>query len=179
MTPVRTFWPEGIRKECRALGSVIRSSLQASLETAKNERGTSLLEVLVVLLIASLLMAMAVPNLDELERPLVNGAHQVVGIVKLARAKAVSTTSAYILAPVSGERIGASTALSCDDPVPLADDSLFLDLPRGITLADTDWTVCLNSRGFAQQNVTIVLVDSELNGRSVEVFLGGAVRVVP
>jgi hypothetical protein len=44
-------------------------------------------------------------------------------------------------------------------------------------LTDIGWSVCFNSRGFPDANIVIPVSDSYSGNASVEVLLGGAVRV--
>jgi hypothetical protein len=51
-----------------------------------------------------------------------------------------------------------------------------LELPAGVTLSSTDWSVCFNSRGTASDNVTLVLQHPDHASQTLEILLGGALR---
>jgi hypothetical protein len=53
-----------------------------------------------------------------------------------------------------------------------------LNLPDGVTLADTGWSVCFSSRGISSDNVVITLQHDVYGSEQVEVLLGGTTRVV-
>ncbi len=53
-----------------------------------------------------------------------------------------------------------------------------LDLPRGVTMTDTAWTVCFTRRGISTANVVVTLSHPDLGSIRVEVLLGGGTRVI-
>jgi hypothetical protein len=56
------------------------------------------------------------------------------------------------------------------------DPRMDLELPAGVTVSPTDWSVCFNSRGTASNNVVLVLDHPDHPSRSLEILMGGAVR---
>lgn len=161
---------------CRPSGRLIHSP-----ETKKphngQQHGYSLLELLVTLMILSIAFATAVSNLKTMNRPLHNGAQGTMGFFKQARAKAISTTQAYFVAPTSDTHLKASYGSNCSDSSPTTDQTLFYDLPTGAKLSNTSWSVCFSSRGLANTSQDLTLVDSDSKTKTIQVFLGGAVRV--
>ena len=53
-----------------------------------------------------------------------------------------------------------------------------LNLPQGVTLTDTSWSVCFSSRGISSDNVVLTLQHDVYGSEQVEVLLGGTTRVV-
>lgn len=142
------------------------------------ERGSSLFEVLVVLVIIGILLATAVSNLDQLNRPMEAATAELAGFLKQARARGMATTRAYTVRPSSTERIITEFATECGETA-TTDEILTLNLPRGVLLNDTSWSVCFSPRGLATSDPTIELIDEDGRTKTLEVFLGGAVRVQP
>jgi prepilin-type N-terminal cleavage/methylation domain-containing protein len=139
--------------------------------------GFSAIELLVVIAITATLLATAAVNLRRLDNPLLNGSAQLMAFVKQARAKAVSTTSAYIIEPAGAARVIARYGSSCADGTLEDDSQLILDLPSGVSLADTSWSICFNSRGLSDADINLDLVNLEGRHQILELFLGGAVRL--
>ena len=54
-----------------------------------------------------------------------------------------------------------------------------IELPDGVSLDSTAWSVCFGSRGVSNSNVVVGLTHDEYGSRSVEVMLGGTTRIVP
>lgn len=64
-----------------------------------NSQGYTLLEMLVVLAITGILMAIAVPSMLALNKPLRDGSSQFKSHLTLIRSKAISTSQAYRIKP--------------------------------------------------------------------------------
>lgn len=141
------------------------------------QNGFTIIELVVVLSMFSIILGMAIVNLSELVNPVENGAASIMAFMKEARARALSTTSAYTVYPTSTRRVITEYGDTCSDASPVADGSLVIDLPSNVFLSDTTWSVCFDSRGFPDANVTVPVVDIYEGTRTVEIFLGGAVRV--
>lgn len=56
-------------------------------------------------------------------------------------------------------------------------DDLIVDLPNGASMSDTSWTACFTPRGLSESNVTFDLNDADGQSRTVEIALGGGVRI--
>lgn len=143
----------------------------------KLERGFTVTEMLVVLGLVGVLSAIAVINLNALSSPAENGAAELLGFFKQARARAIATTSAYFITPSSGTEISTSSGVNCSDPSPVPDSTLELVLPTGASLPDTSWTVCFTSRGLSDGNIAVVVNDIHGGARTVEILLGGSIRI--
>lgn len=135
-------------------------------------------ELVAVVGVMTLLLLIAVSNLKELNRPLLNGTAHVTSYLKQVRAKALTATSAYEIYPLSPTELRARFANSCNATEFTDDPLLTLTMPDGAVIVESEWTVCFNSRGLASDNVTISVQDLDLQQRQVEVLLGGSVRVM-
>ena len=142
-----------------------------------NCRGFTLFELLIVLAVLGTLIGMAALNLRALDSPLQNGTSQLLGFLKQVRAKAIATTLVYKVEPSSTTQLITKYAESCSALTMTTDADLTLDLPKGVSLTSTTWSVCFNTRGLADNNITVTLMDSKGKTKTVEVFLGGGVRV--
>jgi len=148
-----------------------------SRRAAENCSGFTLIEVLVTLSLAFILSMIAIMNLKELDNPLTNGSAQLASFFKQVRSRAVSSTLAYTIYPSTSDRIETRFAERCSDGTTTDDDTLVLDLPTGASLTDTDWTLCYSARGLPDGTLEVEVYDGEGQYKTVEVFLGGAVRV--
>lgn len=144
---------------------------------ASAESGFSILELLTVTSLGVILSGVAVLDLRKFDDPLQNSAAQISSLMKQARAQAISSTSAYTVHPTSANHLVSERGTSCSDASPVNDPHLALELPSGAALSDTTWTVCFNSRGMPDGNIDIPLQDVGGESRTVEVLLGGAVRI--
>ena len=139
-----------------------------------SQSGYTALELITTLGLAAVLSVIAVNTLKTLHDPVKGASSGLKGYVKQVRARAISTTSAYEVKPVSNNQIQSSFGSTCDS-ITTVDSHLTLTLPTGASFAATDWSFCFNSRGFPDMNTQITLTGSSGN-RTVEVFLGGAVK---
>jgi type II secretory pathway pseudopilin PulG len=149
----------------------------ASPRKLSRERGFTIFELLLVMGLALLMGGIAILNLKAFDNPLQNGSAQLAGFLKQVRAKAISSTSAYIISPGSSGRIQTQRGLTCADASPVDDPLAALSLPSGAYLFDTTWNFCFNSRGLPDANIEIELRDIGGANEIVEVLLGGAVRI--
>lgn len=141
------------------------------------EGGFTLAEMLTVMMLAAIISGVALVNFRDFDNPLENGAAQLSSFIKQVRAEAIRSTSAYIITPTSTSRLETSFAATCTTPDPEPDSRITLDLPNGASLVDTNWAFCFNSRGLPDANIEISLSDVGGANRTVEVLLGGSVRV--
>lgn len=141
--------------------------------------GFTLLELLMVMLLTSILSYVGVYNLKEMASPIEDASTSTVSFLKIVRARALSTTSAYTVYPVSSTRLAARSSARCDDPIgeTTIDPTLQLNFPAGAQLLETAWTVCFTARGLAATDQTFQLRDIAGQTRTVEVLLGGSVRI--
>ena len=141
------------------------------------QSGFTVIELIVAMGIASIMMGIAVANLREFNDPLLDASQQLMGFVKQVRARAISSTQAYTIVPESSTSLKTYYGVNCESVDTTYDDSLVVELPAGATLYDTTWSLCFNSRGLPDGNLEIDLRDSHGLAKTVEVYLGGGVRV--
>ena len=115
-------------------------------------------------------------NLRPLYNPLEDAANRLEGFLKQTRAKAMATTSAYQV-KIDGNRLVAKRAKRCSDTTWKPDPRLTLELPHGIEISSNPKDpLCFTSRGYAVTPLTYVLTDGRGDSRTLQVYLGGAVR---
>ena len=142
------------------------------------QRGMTLAEVLVVLAIMGLAIAATALYLTPFEAPVESGATQLAAFMRMSRARAMATTSAYRVLPDGDGAVRTMVATTCSDSTWTPDTDRTLTLPDDVTLASTSWLVCFNSRGISSNNVVITVQNPEFGSEQVEVLLGGSAGVV-
>ncbi len=161
----------------------------------KKHSGFTLMEIIITLAIISILVGLGFTKLNGLSNPLTNAIGQTEAILKQARVKAMATTSAtYIFPDINATsatfvvwRIPDCSQVSLDkvpdgysDPR-WSEDTTFnnLELPKEVSFAQTNWKLCLNSRGLATLiNFSgIIGLNYSKKGQSAEVqiYAGGGV----
>ncbi|MBA2667279.1 MAG: prepilin-type N-terminal cleavage/methylation domain-containing protein [Trueperaceae bacterium] len=145
--------------------------------------GVTLVELLLVLAILGVVASIGFVNFRVLGNDVHNGAGQIAGGFKQARARAMATTSAYRVVRVSETALRAEFAVNCAaaEDAWTVDERFELRLEGAVTItsiddpASGDVVLCFNSRGLSNSNPTITLTDREGRTATVEVFIGGAV----
>ena len=140
-------------------------------------RGFSITEMVVAMGLASSLMGVAAMNMKKLEDPLQSGSAHLSSFIKEVRAEAISSTLAYTIKPVSSTKIITTYANKCSDTTQTTDPRVILNLPSGANLSNTSWDLCFTARGFPDGNIDVSLQDIGHQTKTVEVMLGGAVRI--
>lgn len=141
-----------------------------------HERGFSLIETLATFTILSIIMGIASYNFSASQDAAGNGANELIGLLKRARAKGLNSTLSYTLTPASSKNIIAKYSATCADAVKTTDPDLQLRLPGTAQLVATNWSVCYNTRGLSTSSLNILVRDN-YRTKTVEVALGGGVRV--
>ncbi|HMO02072.1 MAG TPA: prepilin-type N-terminal cleavage/methylation domain-containing protein [Oligoflexia bacterium] len=136
--------------------------------------GFTLIELLVSIATAFVLLVLAAFNFKQLENKTLNTANGVVGFLKVVRARALTNSLAYEVAPVSLQLLRARAKKSCVADQYL-DDFYDYELREGVIIDNPNWNTCYSARGMASQAVNFKVTDGS-NSRVVEVVLGGAVR---
>jgi prepilin-type N-terminal cleavage/methylation domain-containing protein len=142
------------------------------------QAGSTLLETLVVLAIMGIALGIGSMYLRPIERPLESGAALVESLCRQARTSAIATTSAYRVRPGSAYMLLAEQAASCSETTWTVDNTTKTQLPQGVTVTSTSWTVCFSSRGISTDNQKIQLQHDQFGTIVVEVLLGGTTRVI-
>ncbi len=138
-------------------------------------KGFSLLELLVVMSLASIVMSIAVFGFKDLVSPTQSATDQVISMYKLAKAKAISNLVAYQLAPNGNKQMKASFRASCDSSDSwVVDGNLTFNLPTGANFTTTTWSICIDAQGFPN-NEELYITDQSGLTKKIEVFLGGGI----
>lgn len=144
-------------------------------------QGLTLLEVLLVVAVVGIVLAIGAVSLRRLGDPLGAATSAVEGTFRQARAKAMSTTSAYRVSRSGPATLAVAYARTCSDSGAWTPDPrLATALEHGATLErpDADGViVCFDSRGIADANPTVTVRGPDGGTRDVEVLIGGAVEV--
>lgn len=161
-------------------GSNNRSAVLGTARAHLLQAGFTLYEMLVVMLLTSIMSYIGIYNLKEMTSPIQDATTSTVSFLKIVRARALATTSAYTVYPVSEDRIAARFSNRCDDDPELAtvDSSLQLSFPAGADLLSTEWSVCFTARGLVASDLTFGIRDVAGLTRQIEVLLGGSVRIL-
>lgn len=140
----------------------------------RENAGFSVMELLLVVSITAIIGSTLISNYRELNDPLQNTTNQLVTQLKAARIKAISTTSSYMVQPISTSKVLFKYGNTCATAT-TTDDELTINFPTTVRLDDTTWSVCFSPRGLADASLDIdVLEGGRL--RIVEVMIGGSVR---
>jgi prepilin-type N-terminal cleavage/methylation domain-containing protein len=141
------------------------------------EQGFSLFELVIVVAIISIFLGTAGLEMMKLENKAQNGANELSGFLKRTRAKALATTNAYTITPLSGSSLKTSYATSCSDTNLTDDVDLTLSLPSGAAMTNTSWSICYSTRGLSNTSVDIPISDTE-GTATVRVVLGGGIKII-
>lgn len=144
----------------------------------RSQRGFSLLELMVTMGLVTVLLGIAAMSFRELSSAERNGAEQLAGFLKQARAKAVNSTLAYTVFPDPSDsgHVIATRGTACSAPQTV-DSALELELPTGAELAATGWSICYTPRGLSQNSADIVVRHGS-DTKTVRVVLGGGAKVL-
>lgn len=142
------------------------------------QRGFTMTELVVVVAIMGLSLAIGSLYLEPMETPLQSGAIRMEAFFRQARLSAMATTSAYRVAPSDSSNLAVEYAATCSASTWTTEGDMELELPKGVTVSDTSWSVCFSSRGISLNNITVTLQHSKYGTRQVEVLLGGTTRIL-
>jgi prepilin-type N-terminal cleavage/methylation domain-containing protein len=156
---------------------------------AQSEAGFSLVEIICATLAFGILSAIAIPAIGSMAQgdSADNATNQIAADLRLMRTKAMANTSAYRLRPATSGTTSfvVEYAPTCDaaDADWLSEGSFTneeLTLPDYVTVTSTNsnWQVCFNSQGIADQGLTLTFKNTRnSNSQQVQIFVGGAIDV--
>jgi len=142
------------------------------------QAGFTVVELLVVFAVLGVSLGVGALYLKPAAAPLATSAPLVEGYLRQARMRAMATTSAYRVRPISGAALVAESAGSCLDATWATSSLPDLALTEEVELVETDWSVCFSSRGVSSDNVVITLSHPDFGTKQVEVLLGGTTRII-
>jgi prepilin-type N-terminal cleavage/methylation domain-containing protein len=157
----------------------------AVVTLATRVQGFTLIEMLVTMAVIGILFSIAALSFQRLDNPVQDGVAELSSFLKQTRATALSTTSAYRLAiSADSTTLSATTAPSCATPTAAwtADPATKLTLPATVVISAITggtWPICITSRGFSTQDVTLTLTGSNARTGQVELLIGGGTKVTP
>ncbi|MCC6931634.1 MAG: prepilin-type N-terminal cleavage/methylation domain-containing protein [Deltaproteobacteria bacterium] len=143
-----------------------------------NSNGYSLLEMIVVLGLISLLSSFATAKLTAQRGDLDTAASQAAGFVRQVRAKAISTTQAYIVEREDDNHLIAKSSASCDDDPSdfQIDTKLSLDIHKRVRL-NPFVNLCISSRGLLRSPSWLFLSYKDFShSQSIEVGAAGSMK---
>lgn len=155
--------------------------IRATSRSVCRRSGITLIELLVVLAMIGIIAAIAALDLRPLNNEARNAASEFAATVRQARARAMSTTSAYRLVLAAADRVEAQTRATCDGGGTwVAEAALEFQARDGTELiagADVgDEITCFNSRGIATASPDLTFGDARGREATVTILGGGAVR---
>lgn len=134
-----------------------------------------------LLAVLGIILSIAFINLRPLDSPIQDGLSTTSGFLRQVRAKAMATTSAYRIGFTSNQNAFTEYANSCTASSWTQDDSIKFQLPAEVQLSAPDWqslTICFNARGLVDAGKTLTLQDNRGTSKSLELMLGGGVRLL-
>lgn len=181
------------------LSLVFYNRLIRHQQKANPNAGMSLIEILVVIALTALLAALAAPAVTFGNNPLKDSSNRIAASFTWARVRAIASTSAVRIRPLSNTEFIMERAARCTDTTwtsisdrvekngQLVNEDLSLDTPVQLVAATettdgtttnstTDWGICFDSQGTSRTNLVLTFEDMNTNQqRTMEVFSGGAV----
>lgn len=142
----------------------------------RSESGMTMVELLCAMGILGILLGIAVGGLKAIDRPLMDSTTSVDYFLRFVRTRAVASTKAMKVAPVSAKSLGVWSGDNCDSTT-VSVPSMSLDLRPGCTMTDTSWSVCFDQRGFAKASAVFFIVDSQGSSKRVKIALGGGTSI--
>jgi prepilin-type N-terminal cleavage/methylation domain-containing protein len=142
-----------------------------------HQQGFTLIELLTVILVVSILTVTAIPNFKAFDAPLSQSAFATSHMLRLARARAISTTSYIRIAPDSLTTIAAFSVVSCSpEAEPSMLSELRLELEDGIQFDEQNWYICFTPRGLSDAHISFS-ISNGAQRKDIQVALGGGVRI--
>ena len=140
-----------------------------------NEKGFSLLELIVCCGIIAILSLAAAANLSVIHSPLADNTLKLHHHLKLVRSRAIAQTTTIRLVPNTNKTVKAYQGKNCSlatNPYPRYN----LNFDTGIYLSDTSWELCFTPRGATNAHVSLSLVNPQGESKMIEVSRGGGTR---
>ncbi len=174
---------------------LIKSGIAFKKVGSSCDRGSSLIELIMVLTVGGILTAIIVPGISFATRSLPDSTNRLASSFSMARAKAMSLTSAYRVRPTGANSFTIERSSNCSNTKPTdwqadgafstSDRQLDPDINMVAALEDNQsrspsngWSLCFDSRGLANKNLELTLQNTkDPKTKRIEVFTGGSVRI--
>lgn len=141
------------------------------------QKAFTLIEILVVLALSAILFSIGIVNFKEFNKPLRNDVASLNGFFKKIRLKAISHTQSYKIKNLDSKNIQVLYSDSCDARAWTLDTKESFELSKDVTFFETDWSVCINSRGLPQNALEVNMVDNLGDVAVINLMLGGATTI--
>ncbi len=141
------------------------------------QAGVSMIELLAVVAITGLVVVgVAWTSGESVSGGLKAGTDQIRTITRIARTYAMSTTTPHRVVPIDETTIAIEWGGPCDDGSATwtALDNEVYELPRGVELETTSWSVCFTTRGWTTDEHDLLLLEGN-SSQELSVLLGGSV----
>ena len=142
-----------------------------------------MIELLAVVAIVGILAGIAALNVGRLRQPADEAARALNSPLSVARARAISTTSAVRVQRLeSSKQYTVQTAATCGATTWTSLPTLTFTLPIDVTVNQpaTKWTACFTSRGVLDEAAalpSVTMTDQRARSRTLTVYTGGALEV--
>ena len=145
-------------------------------------KGFTLVELLIVLGVVAILLGIAALDVRPLNNDARTAANEFIGVARLARSRAMGTTSAHRLVVADATTVRVEAASACADPVTVweAQDGLSATFRRGAVFEDQapgNVLTCYDTRGIANASPTVLIRDGRNRTATVEMFAGGGIEL--
>jgi hypothetical protein len=139
----------------------------------------SLVELVVVSALLGIVLLIAGLYLEPFEAPVQTGGELIDALIKQTRAKSMAETTVHRIRPLDPDSLVVEHATACSSMAWTLEPRMSLDLPRGVALSATAWSICFSTRGIASDNIVLTLSHPDFPSRQLEILKGGAVRWLP
>lgn len=141
----------------------------------KSSFGFTFIELLVVMLLASIIGSIGMVNFKEFNNPLKNDTASLKNFIGKIKLKAMSHTMAFKIQNQNENTINVYYARNCQSSTWTQDTSEVFKLSDSVTFTGEDFSVCFNSRGFPSDVFSVSLTDDKGKTSTQSLMLGGAI----
>ncbi len=140
-----------------------------------NSFGFTFIELLVVMLLATIVASIGAVNFKEFDDPLKNDVASLKGFIGKIKLKSMSHTKSYKVVCDSSKELKVYSAKNCESTVWNLEPSEGFKLSKEVEFLKTGFNTCFNSRGFLSDVIDFELGDNKGKVRKISVMLGGAI----
>ena len=144
--------------------------------------GFTLIELVIVLAVIAVLASIAALDVRPLQHDARTAANEFAGVMRLARSRAMRTTSAHRIVVTDGASVRVEAAEVCSDPNYdwTVETDLGAEFRYGAELVGREADevlACYDARGIATASPIVTFRDRRYREATVEVFAGGGLEV--